>query len=264
MAVENESIAREGSRSQEIRAAQDAVAQAKAALAQAKSGVVQAKAAEMQSLVRRKEIEVAKAQVEQSSAAVQSAQVGLSYAQVLAPFDGRVVRRIVDPGSMASPGSPLLEIEGGDYRLEASVPERVLRSVSIGSADDVKIDSVKSGRLIGKVQEIVPQADTTSHSFIVKLLLPSAVGIKSGMFGRAMIPISSVSRTLIPASAVWQRDGLNYVFAVNKEGIARLRIVTLGERIEDKVEALSGLSTGDRIVVGDHSEVSDGVKAEGK
>jgi multidrug efflux pump subunit AcrA (membrane-fusion protein) len=78
-----------------------------------------------------------------------------------------------------------------------------------------------------------------------------------------MIPTHSVSRTLIPTSAIWQREGLNYVFAVNKEGIARLRIVTLGERIDDKAEALSGLSTGDRIVVGDHSEVSDGVKVEG-
>ena len=263
MTVESESIAREGSRSQEIRAAKDAVAQARAALSQAKSGVVQAKAAQMQSLVRRKEIEVARAQVEQSSAAVQSAQVGLSYAQVLAPFDGRVVRRLVDPGSMASPGAPLLEVEGGDYRLEATVPERVLRSVSIGSINDVQVDSLKVGRLVGKVQEIVPQADTTSHSFVVKLLLPSTAGIKSGMFGRAMIPTDTVNRTLVPDSATWQREGLNYVFAINKEGIARLRIVTVGQRIDDKVEVLSGLSTGDKIVVGDRNAVSDGVKVEG-
>jgi RND family efflux transporter MFP subunit len=262
MALESESIAREGSRSQEIRAAEDAVTQAKAAVAQAKSGVVQAKAAEMQSLMRRKEIEVAKAQVEQSSATLQSAQVALSYAQVLAPFDGRVVRRLVDPGSMASPGMPLLVVEGGGFRLEATIPERVLKSVSVGSVEPVKIDSIRAERLTGTVQEIAPQADTTSHAFVVKLALPTSNGLKSGMFGRVAIRTGSVNRTLVPASAIYERVGLNYVFAVNKEGIARLRIVTLGESIEDKVEVLSGLGTGDRIVVGDHSEVTDGVKVE--
>lgn len=263
MAVQGESIAREGSRSQEIRAAQDAVTQAKAAVAQAKSGVVQAMAAAMQRLVRRKEIETARAQVEQTAAAVRSAQVSLSYAQVLAPFDGRVVQRLVDPGSMASPGVPLLIVEGGDYRMEAAVPEHLLTSVSLGSSDPVRIDALRKGPMAGSVQEILPQGDAASHTFVVKFHLPTTSGLKSGMYGRVSIPTRPVTRMLIPETATWQREGLHYVFAVNKEGIARLRIVTLGEKVDGKVEVLSGLGVGDRIVIGDRTEVSDGVRIEG-
>jgi len=261
-AVEGESIAREGSRSQEIRAAQDAVSQAKATVAQAKSGVAQAKAAALQILVRRKEIEVAKAQVEQSSAAVQSAQVGLSYTQVLAPFDGRVVHRIVDPGAMANPGTPLLEVEGGAYRLEASVPERLLKAAKVGSAASANIDSVSSGSLIAKVEEVVPQADSTTHAYVVKYSLPSNQAIRSGMFGRVTIRTGSETRTQIPPSATWEKSGLHYVFGIDKDGIARLRIVTVGKAVDGKVEVLSGLTAGDRIVVGDLSSISEGVRVE--
>lgn len=88
--------------------------------------------------------------------------------------------------------------------------------------------------------------------------------MKSGMFGRALLRTGATNRFVIPASATWVREGLNYVFALNKEGIARLRIITLGEASEGKVEVLSGLNKGDVIVVGDLSKVADGARIEGK
>lgn len=264
IAVQSENVAREGSRSQDIKAAQEAVSQARAALKQAQSGVVQAKAAAMQVDVRRKDIEVANAQTRQTAAAAQSARVSLSYGQVSAPFDGRVVGRMVDPGSMASPGAPLLRVEGGEYRFEAVVPENLLGSIAKGDTAQVKIDALSSPPMTARVVEIVPQGDPASHSFIVKFSLGSVAGVKSGMFGKVTLRAGSASRILIPESAAWIREGLNYVFALNSEGIARLRIVTLGEASADSVEVLSGLSKGDRIVIGDRSRVADGVKVEAK
>jgi RND family efflux transporter MFP subunit len=260
--VQSENMAREGSRSQEIRAAREAVAQAQAAVREAKAGVVSARAEALQVKVRRQEIESARAQVHQSSAALESARVGLSYAKVAAPFDGRVVHRLVDPGAMASPGSPLLEVEGGEYRLEAVVPEDLQASTAIGDSAGIHIDALGTKAIVGRVVEIVPQADATTHSFIVKFALPATAGVKSGMFGRASIRAGSRQRILVPASAVWERDGLHFVFALNDDGVARLRIVTVGRTFGDRVEALSGLGTGDRIVVGNRDGVSDGVKVE--
>jgi RND family efflux transporter MFP subunit len=264
IAIQSENVAHEGSRFQEIRAAQEAVSQAKAALKQAQSGVVQAKAAAMQVDVRRKDIEVANAQTRQTAAAAQSAKVSLSYGQVSAPFDGRVVGRLVDPGSMASPGVPLLLVEGGEYRFEGVVPESLLSAISKGETAQVRIDALNGPPITARVVEIVPQGDQTSHSFIVKFLLGSLTGVKSGMFGKAVLRVGTASRILIPESATWIREGLNYVFALNSEGIARLRIVTLGEASAGSVEVLSGLSKGDRIVIGDRSSVADGVKVQAK
>lgn len=259
-AAQAESIAKEGTRSQEIRAAQEGVAQAKAALKQAQSGVLQARAAALQVDMRRKDVEVANARTQQAAAAAQSARVGLSYGQVLAPFDGRVVARTVDPGAMASPGVPLLMVEGGEYRFEAVVPESLLGGLSKGDTARIKVGALGERAFTGRIVEIVPQGDATSHSFIVKFSLGQAAGIRSGMFGKAAIESGSTQRILIPTDATWLREGLHYVFALNAEGIARLRIVTLGEPTNGHVEVLSGLSKGDRVVVGDRAQITDGTK----
>ena len=262
-AVQSESIAREGSRSQEIQGARDAVTQADAALKQAQSGLAQAKAAALQVSLRQKDVEVANAQVRQASAVFRSAKVSLSYGQVVAPFDGRVTQRSIDPGAMASPGVSLLTLEGGGLRLEAAVPESVLGSISLGSKAPIRVDALPAGSVMGQVVEIVPEGDAVSHSFVVKFSLGDLAGLRSGMFGRAMIPTGTTHQIFIPSSATWEREGLNYVFAINSDGIARLRIITVGDSMRDQVPVLSGLHGGDRIVVGDRSQVFDGCRIEG-
>jgi RND family efflux transporter MFP subunit len=259
-AVQSESIAKEGSRSQEIRAAEEAVSQARASLEQSRSALAQAKASALQIDVSRKTVDVTYAQVKQADAALRSATVGLSYTKVVAPFDGRIVQRLVDPGAMASPGVPLLAIEGGSYRLEAVVPESLISTVRMGDTSPIELDALPGKILQGRVVEIVPQGDAVSHSFIVKFALEAGSAVKSGMFGRARIRSGTVQRMLIPASSTWEREGLHYVYAVNDQGIARLRIVTLGESIGGQVEVLSGLGTGDRIVLAPISDVADGDK----
>ena len=49
-----------------------------------------------------------------------------------APFAGVVAKRYADPGTMAGPGAPLLLVEGGSLRLEASAPESVLKRLKLG------------------------------------------------------------------------------------------------------------------------------------
>lgn len=263
-AVEAETIAMEGTRSEDLRAAQESVVQAEASVRQAQAGVRSAKAAAMLIKVRQGEIRSAQAQVSQSAAALQSARVTADYATIVAPFDGVVVRRFVDPGSMATPGMPLITIEGGGLRLETVVPETVLSSVSIGQPVSVAIDALGTQLVSGRVVEIVPQGDTSTHSFLVRLALLGDVRMKSGMFGRADIPVGRQQMILIPASATWEIEGLHYVYVVNLEEIARLRIVTLGKKSGDNVEVLSGLTDGEKIVVGNLDSVRDGVRIEGR
>ena len=262
IARESESMAKEGARSQEIRAAQEAVVQAGASVRQAKSALAQARAAAMTVALKRKEVEVAQAQVKQASAVDQSARVALSYSQILAPYPGRVVQRYVDPGALASFGTPLLGIEGGDYRLETVVPESILKSVKVGTTAKIQIDALGARDLTGQVVEIVPQGDPASHTFNVKFRLSTSTDVKSGMFGRAQIQTGMALRTLVPQEATWEKQGLHYIFVVNKQGIARLRMITWGDRIGDKVEILSGLNVGDKVISGHVTDVSDGDKIE--
>lgn len=258
-ALEAEKIAEEGTRAEEIRAAREGVSQAQAAIRQAEANVTAAKAAALQTKVRAEDVRAAQAHVRQSQAALRSAGVSLAYATLTAPFDGRVVLRSADPGAMALPGSALLAVEGGELRLEAMVPESVLSHVRKGQTVRIGVDALNR-EYVGTVVEIVPQGDAKSRTFTVKATLFEPGEARSGMFGRAYFETGRKRTLQIPAEATWAQEGMHYVFVVNPEGIARLRIVTLGEGTDGQVEVLSGLKAGERIVREGRESVKDGMK----
>ncbi|MCW5943708.1 MAG: efflux RND transporter periplasmic adaptor subunit [Fimbriimonadaceae bacterium] len=262
-AVQAEAIAREGTRTETVRAAEEAVRQAEGAVRQAEAGVAQARAAALQVRLRKDEIRAAAAQVVQGQAARNLASVNRSYATITAPFDGIVAARMVDPGATATPGAPLLTILGGPLRLEATVPESALRAVRLGATTTVRVDA--SGEdLEGKVVEILPQGDRASHTFLVRLELPSRDIVKAGMFGRAWFETGRKRERTVPSGANWERDGLRYVFVVNQEGIARLRAITVGKTFGGRTVVLSGLEPGERVVADRTASVQDGAKVEGR
>jgi RND family efflux transporter MFP subunit len=259
-AQQAQSIADEGSRTEDIRAAEDGLQQAQAALVQARAGLRQAHAAALQVNVRRQDILGAEAQVGQSEATLRLAQVTRRFATVTAPFDGVVSARLADPGAMAAPGATLMRIQGGQIRLEAVVPESALRSAHRGSIVPVRLDAVPGSEISGTVVEVAPQGDPSSHTFVVKIGLAASAPARVGMFGRARFIQGVERRMLVPESALVEREGLVYVYVVDRRNIARLRIVTLGDRNAGRVQALSGLNPGEKIVASDVERLSDGQK----
>lgn len=257
-AVQSEKIAIEGSRAEDIRTAREGVSQAKAALRQAIAGLGQARASALQTNVRKQEVVSAKAQTEEANASLRSAQVTLAYGVLNAPFDGYVVKRYADPGMLATPGAPLVGVEGGDLRLEASVPESQLRYLSVGKKLPVSFDALPDGTTTGTISEIAREGDASSRSFLVKLTLGQPKSVRSGMYGRARIVTGNSQKLLIPSSATWEREGLHWVYVVDGQQIARLRIVTLGKTVGSQTEVLSGLTSGDHLVVGDRNALKDG------
>lgn len=257
-AKQAQSLADEGSRAEEIRAAQESVRQAQAQVAQAHAALKQAQAAALQADVRRQEIRGAAAQIGQARAGLQMSRVTRSYTRLSAAFDGIITERLTDPGSMATPGVPLLKVQGGQLRLEAVVPESVLSAVQLGLSVPVQLDALGGRELAGKVIEIAPAGDPASHTFVVKVALPPGSGARAGMFGRARFRTGVERRLLVPASAVWEREGLHYVFTVDDTNTARLRLVTVGEALGDRVPILSGLKSGERIVAAGHERITDG------
>jgi HlyD family secretion protein len=262
-AVQGQSMTDEGSRTEQIRAAQEAVRQAQAAVEQARAGVKQAQATALQVNVRKQEIRSAQAQIGQSQAALQIARVTRDYATIAAPFDGVVTARLADPGAMASPGVPLLKVQGGQIRLEAVVPESVLPHIRPGATVPVRLDALNGREITGRVVEIAPQGDPASHTFIVKIGLPPNSGARAGMFGRARFRVGAERRLLVPTAAVVEREGLRYVYVVDETGTARLRLVTVGDAEGARLPVLSGLNDGERIVTEGVAHVTDGEKIKG-
>jgi multidrug resistance efflux pump len=199
------------------------------------------------------------ARIAQAGADVESASVAASYLRVTAPFAGLVTRRSVEVGTMTSPGMPLLTLEDERvYRLEAAVEEAFAGRVTLGVAVPVTIPALGELRLEGRVGEITPAADPGSRTVTVKIDLPATPGLRSGMYGRAEFARGERIALTVPKAALVERGQLVSVFVVDERDEAHLRVVTLGKEREGRVEVLSGLSEGDRLVVGAAATLADG------
>jgi RND family efflux transporter MFP subunit len=198
------------------------------------------------------------AQAEQERRA---AEIQRGYAQLRAPFAGVVTAKSVEPGNLATAGAPLLTIEReGAYRLEVSVEESRLVLIRSGSKVTVVLDAL--GRTIeAKIGEVVPLVDAASRAYLVKIDLPAIPQLRSGTFGRARFVVGTRPVLSVPISALIEHGQVQSVYVV-ENGVARLRIVTIGRKIDDRAEVLSGLNPGEQALSPIPVGLADGVKVE--
>ena len=207
--------------------------------------------------------DMARAGQSQAKAAVQQAHNALGYTRILAPFDGLVTEKKADVGTLASPGMPIFTVEDlRRYRLEATVNETDLHYVRMGQQIPVVIDAVGAKELKGKVVEIVPAADSTSRSFLVKIEMPSDPALRSGLFGRAQFSRGERSSLLIPRTAVVERGQLQGIYVLDQNKVANLRYITLGKPSGGQVEVLAGLQAGETLIADPGGRELSGKKIE--
>lgn len=199
--------------------------------------------------------------VDQAHAEVAVAEAQAGFARINAPISGLVTAKSIDVGSQAAPGVPLLTVEDDQhYRLEVIVEEKVAVRLKMGDEATVTLDALEGLSLRARVGEIVPTADPVSRSSIIKLDLPPSQPVRSGMFGRATFSLGKRDAITVPADAVFERGQLTCVYALNADGIAHLRLIKTGRRYGARVEALSGLNDGERIVTGRLDAMRDGLR----
>lgn len=191
----------------------------------------------------------------QMDAQLDAARAAVSYTRLTAPMDGIVTARHVDAGSLASPGVPLLTLEGvGALELEVSPPASLLPAVTVGQRVPVIFDGPVE--TTGEIVEIVPTVDPASRTFMLTVALPAESGLRTGMFGRARLAGTPRERLTVPAAAVVERGQVQTVFVV-EAGVARRQLVSLGGLVDADYEVLSGLVAGD-VVVLEPSGLTDG------
>ena len=202
-----------------------------------------------------------RAKIAQAEQEVQAAGIMRGYAEIRAPFAGIVTVRAAEPGSMASPGAPLVTIEReGAYRLEAAVEESRVKSIRAGQAVSVNLEAL-SRTLEARVSEIVPAVDAASRAYTVKIDLPALAELRSGMFGRAVFSNGTRNVLAVPAAAVTDRGQLQSVMVADG-GSAHTRLVSIGQKSGDKVEVLSGLSAGEKVIYPLPPGLADGARVE--
>ena len=190
----------------------------------------------------------------------------LSYTNIRAPFSGVVTQKMVDEGSMANPGMPILTIEqNGELQVIASIPENYIQDVKVGDVAKMELKSLGI-TIDGKVSELSPSAFRTGGQYSMKLAIDSKdkENIRPGMYVNILIPNKTseniTSKIMLDKSSIVYRDQLTGVYVIDDQSQANLRWIRLGKTIGNQVEILSGLSQNDKIVSKAEGKLYNGVK----
>lgn len=193
---------------------------------------------------------------ESARAASEAAGTTESFARITAPFDAVVTDKMVEPGNMAAPGTPLIRLEDTrGFRLDVRVDESRLGQIAPGAIVPVSLDSGAGGATTtigGTVAEISRAVDADARAFLVEITLPKTSGLRSGMFGRAHFSAQARRALTVHPGALVHHGQVTSVFVVEKDS-ARVRLVNVRE-----TEVLAGLAEGDVVIVAAPPTVTDG------
>lgn len=194
------------------------------------------------------------------------AEASLSSGTVTAPRNAVVVSKHVDVGDVVRPGDALVTLyDPSRMQLVGSVREALAARLAVGQA--VRIALASSGETCqAVVTEVVPEADATSRSFLVKAVGACGPRVYKGMFGRLLIPLATEEVLVVPRASVAHVGQLDLVDTVQDGRLTR-RLVQLGRPLPDgvDVQVLSGLKEGEEIAVTPAgSESAAAAAAEGR
>ena len=207
------------------------------------------------------QVQAAQRGVEAAQAAVRSTTIARSWTSLTASTDGLVVARHVDAGSTVSPGQPLLTLEApGALQMEVRVDASRASALQIGQSVDIRVDDGGASDWTPAQIAEIARVDPASHSFLVTLDAPVTSGWRSGYYARARFAEATRSRLTVSSAAVIDRGQLTFVYVVGTDGHARLRLVSTGQTWDGRVEVLSGLVEGDRVVTDPPATLTDGAR----
>ncbi|MFP4279646.1 MAG: efflux RND transporter periplasmic adaptor subunit [Halochromatium sp.] len=195
------------------------------------------------------DLESAEARLESAQANLEQAQEQLEYTQIRAPYSGIVIRRHVERGEVANPGSPVMSgISLEELRVSIDVPQSAIPAVRERGEIRVYLPD-------GEITEpsritVFPFADLGSNTFKVRADLEGRIeGLFPGMFVKTGIVTGEKQELTIPRAAVVYRSEVTGAYVVSENGRIRLRHIRTGSSIDDEIVVLSGLSAGERVAL---------------
>lgn len=224
---------------------------------------------------RRMQVEAARQQhrmaqngAEQSFRALQAARARVALARkatadtvVRAPFDGIVAERLVGVGDYVSRGTRVATVVRIDpMRVELTVPEQWVSLIHVGQDVRLTVDAWPGQEFTARVRYVSPSLRTDQRALTVEALAANPDGrLKPGLFATAAVRQSAPAPALlVPATAVETIAGTNRVYVVVGGQKAEERIVTVGEKVDDRLEITSGLSKDDVVVAQPNGKIADG------
>lgn len=192
------------------------------------------------------ELEGAQAQRAQAAAAVAATKASLGYTQLLAPFDGTVQARRVSAGDFVGPGQPMVDVEGTQLELQATLSEDEAAGLAMGQSVKFEAND-QHGEAV--ITALTPGTDALSHRRTLRAKIAAgATNLRAGAFARIAVPGATARKTTrVPQSALVQRGDLTGVFVADN-GRARLRWLSVGDVLGNDVLVRAGLAGNESVI----------------
>jgi len=195
--------------------------EAESARAKAERDLERARLLHRDDVVTREVLENAGTAAEVARAGVAAARFNRRFSEIVAPQGGVVLARLVEPGEVVGPGTPILVVgsaaAGTGRVVKAGVADRDVVRLAVGDPADVELDALPGARLRGTVSEIAPAATPTTGLFEVEVRIDAAEpALAAGMIARAaIVPRATETMTTVPLAALVDADGARgHVFAL--------------------------------------------------
>ncbi len=216
----------------------------------------------------------AEAAVRAGMAALNSAEASLEYTYIRAPFDAVVLTKNADVGDIVTPlgaaanakASAVTIADMSSLMVEADVSESNLSKVKVGQPCEIQLDAIPESRFRGVVHMIVPTADRSKATVMVKVrfidkdnrVLPE-MSAKVAFLSREVTAGDESPRIAVGKKALLNRQGREYVFVIKGNKVAETPVATAGQ-LGDLVEITSGVKAGEKVVVGPTPKLVNGTR----
>jgi membrane fusion protein (multidrug efflux system) len=241
--------------------AQIAYDKAEVRLANAQSVFERAERLGKEGLITEEELDRSKMEHRVAEQELAEAKWRLEKTEIRSPFDGRLTTRNTTLGQHVRPGDELFTVTDFDPLISRIfLPEKDIIGLAEGRSVRITLKADESIEFQGRIRQISPVVDTATGT--VKLTIeakqpPSAVR-PGGFVNIAIVRETHENAILLPREAVIRELQSAHVFVIKDDDTAERRDITLGMEEEDLMEVISGLDSGERVVVAGQGGLKDG------
>jgi len=207
-------------------------------------------------------VKESQAQMAQIKAQIDEIDVRLHDTKSIAPFDGVIVKKMVEAGDTVQPGQPLLVFAKSNHlSIELNIPVNLMQGIKKGQILTARI--ANGSPIQVRVAQVFPVANGQQHTVKVKMDLPLGAPAAPGMYAQVAVSNSTSQNQafpIIPSKAIIQRGSLPSVFVYDaKTHKVSMKIVRVSKSSTNGYKTvLSGITEGEQIVVNPPASIMSG------
>lgn len=270
MDVESGQPVRQGQVLAELKRAEieAAVAQATEAAAKARRDLERARRLRADEVATEEQVENLTTAYNVARANLDAVRFNARFARIQAPADGIVFERLAEAGELVAPGQPVMVLgaTSSGWVVRIGLADRDVVRVEPGMTADVSFDAHPGQLFPGRIRRVGASADRLTGTFEVEVEVePGTARFARGLVAKVELPLAqgpevAATATVVPVSALVEADGSRgTVYVLDRErGVARMKHVTLGPLVGERVVVLTGLDEGEPVITDGATWLSDG------